>query len=184
MKSKLLFIDTETTGLNPKKNGIIQIAALYEEDEFETQNNPLTYGAKIDKEALKINGIKKKWIKKMPDNGLEKFVTWMDKHVNKYDKSDKFVAVGYNVKFDVEMLHGEANRQAFEFMGSYIDWRVIDVLTLVRTAHYLGQMPAEPTDFKLGTICKVYGIPEPSHNALDDVLATRALFEVITKEWR
>ena len=118
---------------------MIQIAAIYNGHEFEVKHNPLTYGAKVDKEALKINGIKKKWIKRFPDTGLEKFIEWMDKYVQKYNKKDKFIAVGYNVKFDVEFLHGEAKRQKFEFMGSYIDWRVIDVLVLARTAHYLGQ---------------------------------------------
>ena len=183
-KIKLLFIDTETTGLDANKHGIIQIAALYEDDVFNARNNPLSYGAKIDKEALKINGIKKKKIKKFSDTALEDFVEWMDQYVNKFDTNDKFIAVGYNVKFDVEMLHGEARRQNFEFMGSYIDWRVIDVLVLARTAHYLGQMPKEPDDFKLATICEVYGLDVPPHDALEDILATKRLFERIVGEWK
>jgi DNA polymerase-3 subunit epsilon len=108
----------------------------------------------------------------------------MSVYINKYDKEDKFIAVGYNIKFDVEMLHGEANRQGVKYFGSYIDWRVIDVLVLARTAHYLGQLPEEPENFKLGTICKLYGIAEPTHDALDDIRATKELFEKITGEWR
>ena len=68
-------------------------------------------------------------------------------------------------------------------MGSYLDWRVIDVLVLARTAHYLGQMPSEPENFQLETICGVYGIMIDAHDAMDDIKATKILFETIIKEW-
>ena len=183
---KLLFIDVETTGLNPNKNGVIQVAMLHQDKELNLQVNPIPLGVKIDKEALKINGVKKKWIKKMPDHEkqFQKMLNFLEEYVNPFKKDDKFVAVGYNVKFDVEFLHGWAKREDYKYMGSFIDWRVIDVLVLARTAHYLGQMPSEPENFKLGTICKVYGIKEPQHDALDDIKATRELFLKITKEWK
>ena len=182
--SKLLFVDVETTGLNPDIHGVIQVAALYEDKEFTAKVNPgknVTY----DKEALKINKIKKKKIKKFPKSNvvLSNFVRWMKEEVSPYDKNDKFIAVGYNVKFDVEFLHGWARRENFEFMGSYIDWRVIDVLVLARTAHYLGQLPGKPEDFKLGTICELYGINGATHDALEDIKATRELFYRITRRW-
>ena len=183
--SKLLFLDTETTGLDPDKNGVIQVAMIAGNDEFNVKLNPLSLGVKVDKEALKINGIKKKHIKKRMNHELAfgKMIEWLDERVNKYDKTDKFVVVGYNVKFDVEMLHGWARREEFEYMGSYIDWRVIDVLTLARTAHYLGQLPGEPENFKLGTICELYGIDGATHDALEDIRATKELFNKIIKEW-
>jgi DNA polymerase III epsilon subunit-like protein len=55
---------------------------------------------------------------------------------------------------------------------------------MARLAHHLGQMPGEPENFKLGSVCKVYGIPEPTHDALEDVLATRVLYEKIVRRWR
>ena len=186
MKSKVLYLDTETTGLDPHKNGVIQVAMIGPDNKtFNVNINPIPLGVKIDKEALKINGIKKKWIKKYPDSSkqFKKMLKFMKGYVDQYNKTDKMVVIGYNVKFDVEFLHGWAKREEFDFMGSFIDWRVIDVLVLARTAHYLGQMPAEPEDFKLGTICKVYGIKEPSHDAMDDIVATKMLFERITNEW-
>ena len=185
MKTKLLFLDTETTGLDPNKHGVIQVAMIADHGMLDLQVNP---GKKVeyDKEALKINGIKKKKIKKFPASTpqFNKMLDFLGEGVNKYDKKDKYVAVGYNVKFDVEMLHGWARREGYEYLGSFIDWRVIDVLVLARLAHYLGQMPSEPEDFKLGTICQVYDMPVPDHDAMTDVMATRILFEKIIKEWK
>lgn len=186
MKSKLLFLDTETTGLDPNKNGVIQVAMIHGNHELEFKVNPLPLGVKVDKEASKINGYKKKHIKKLPNHKamFEKMKGYLDIYLNPFDKEDKFTVVGYNVKFDVEFLHGWAEKEEFKFMGSYLDWRVIDVLVLARTAHYLGQMPSEPENFKLETICKVYGITINAHDALDDIKATKELFEIITREWK
>ena len=184
--NKILFLDTETTGLDPNKNGIIQVAMLTEDGcELNMRVNP---GKKVkyDKEALKINGIKKKQIKKFPKS-KEQFkgmIKWLETLVVPFDPKDKLIVVGYNVKFDVEMLHGWARREKFKYMGSYLDWRVIDVLVLTRMAHYLGQLPEEPENFKLGTICKVFGIDEPTHDAMDDVYAVRAIFYKLVEDWK
>lgn len=186
MKPKLLFLDTETTGLNPKKHGVIQVGMIYGKQELMFNVNPIPLGVKIDKEALKVNGIKKKKIKKYTDHHVQfaHMLDFLGKGVNQYNKKDKYVVVGYNVKFDVEFLHGWAEREDFVYLGSYLDWRVIDVLVLARTAHYLGQMPSEPEDFKLSTICEIYGIEGANHDALDDIRATKELFEAITKKWK
>ena len=183
---KLLFLDTETTGLNPNKHGVIQVAMIHGKHEFMIHVNPLPLGVKVDKEASKINGFKKKDIKKLPYHltQFNEMKGYLDIYINPFDKKDKFTVVGYNVKFDVEFLHGWADRENFEFMGSYLDWRVIDVLVLARTAHYLDQMPSEPKDFKLETICEVYGIKINAHDALDDIKATKELFYKLIKEWK
>ena len=81
----MLWLDTETTGLNPKKHGVIQIACLYEEGKIPyPQNIPVIFnelsncmGCKIDKEALRINGHKKKKIKGYPENTFEHFIDFL-----------------------------------------------------------------------------------------------------------
>jgi len=178
MTKKLLWLDLETTGLIPCEHSPIQIAAIYEHGErvetFDRLVNP--EGFKIDKEALKINGHKKKKLKTYPTDTLDKFVAFMDCYVDKYDKDDKFTVIGYNVKFDLEMIHCWARKKGFDYMGSYLDWRVVDVLVLARNEWLMGNMPSEPKDFKLGTICEVYGVKVPDHDAAVDIKATRELY--------
>lgn len=183
---KLLWLDTETTGLDAKKHGVIHIAALYEEAAIPYyENAPFVFnelsnamGCKIDKEALRINGHKKKKIKKYPNSGetFNHFIDFLDHRVDKFDKEDKITIMGYNVKFDLEMLHAWAKRESYDYLGSYLDWRVVDVLVLARNEWLMGRMPSDPVDFKLGTICEVYGIKPPNHDALDDIKATRKLY--------
>lgn len=182
---KFLYLDVETTGLDPNKHGVIQVACIITEgktilkakevDRLDMLFNPLSIGCKIDKEALKINGHKKKNIKKYPKDTFSTIINFFEKYINKYDTDDKFIVVGQNVKFDVEFLHGWAKREGFEYMGSFVDWRVIDTLVIARTQHALGKI--NPTDFKLGTLCEEYGIPTPDHNAMVDIVATKKLLK-------
>ena len=88
---------------------------------------------------------------------------------------EEVIVVGQNVKFDVEFLHGWAKREGYEFMGSYVDWRVIDTLVVARLQSALGNI--NPPDFKLATLCKEYGLPEPDHDAMDDIVATKKLLK-------
>jgi len=175
---KMLWLDTETTGLDPNKNGVIQIAALYEEAQIPYYANiPFVFN-ELYKEALRINGHKKKKIKKYPKSSdtFNHFIDFLDSRINKFNKADKMTIMGYNVKFDLEMLHGWAKREGYEYLGSYLDWRVVDVLVIARNEWLMGRMPVEPEDFKLDSICKVYGIKPPDHDALVDIKATRKLY--------
>jgi len=182
---KFLYLDCETTGLDPRKHGVIQVACILAKgktirdakviDRLNIRFNPLSIGCKIDKEALKINGIKKKEIEKFPTDSFKMLIDFLHVYCNPYDPKDKLVAVGQNVKFDIEFLHGWAKREEFNYMGSYIDWRVIDTLVVARLQSALGNI--NPPDFKLATLCKEYGITPPNHDAMDDILATKKLLE-------
>ncbi len=182
---KFLYLDCETTGLDPNVHGVIQVACIVTEgktinvakevDRCNLFFNPKSLGCKIDKEALKINGRTKKEIKKFPKDTFNKLLSFFERHINKYDKEDKFTVVGQNVKFDVEFLHGWAKREEFKYMGSFVDWRVIDTLVLARLEYALGNI--NPPDFKLATLCMEYNIKEPDHDAMDDIVATKELLE-------
>jgi len=189
MQKKFLYLDCETTGLDPNTHGVIQVACIVAEGEtikkakeIDRCNlffNPKSIGCKIDKEALEINKRTKKEIKKFPKHTFKTLISFFEKHINKFDKEDKFIVVGQNVKFDVEFLHGWAKREEFDFMGSYVDWRVIDTLVLARLQHALGRI--DPPDFKLATLCMEYDIEEPDHDAMGDIVATKKLLKRMLK---
>jgi len=188
-RMKFLYLDCETTGLDPNKHGVIQVACIVakgkdinhakEVDRLNLRFNPLSIGCKIDKEALKINGIKKKQIKKYPTDSFDKLIKFFEKYVVPYNKEDKFIVIGQNVKFDVEFLHGWAKREDYDYMGSFVDWRVIDTLVIARLESALGNI--NPPDFKLGTLCEEYCIDVPDHDAMDDIVATKKLLEEMIK---
>ena len=187
---KCCFLDLESSGLDSKENAVLQIACIYEEDGVvkDTFNSYLkpTKDKIITSEALLVNGITKKQIKKFPKSKkvFYDFINFLDSKVDKFDKEDKMTLIGYNVNFDRNFLNQLAVDNNFKYLHAYIDYRMVDVMQLSRTAWLLGIMPENPINFKLGTICKLYGIEEPTHDAMDDISATRELFLELTKGWK
>jgi DNA polymerase-3 subunit epsilon len=102
MSLKLLFFDTETTGVRYWKDGIHQISGYIDIDgeiketfDFKVQPNP---NAEISDEALAIANITREQIANYPPMKtiyLE-LVKMLGKYVDKYDKTDKFYLVGFN----------------------------------------------------------------------------------------
>ena len=107
---KILYVDCETTGLNAYKNGIIQLAGIIEINnkqmvEFDIKMKPFKDDI-IEEKALQVSGITEKDIEKFQsaESGYNKIIQIFDTYINKYDKNDKFIICGYNVKFDVDFL--------------------------------------------------------------------------------
>lgn len=123
---KTIYLDTETTGTDPKSCAIIQIAALIEIDGEEKDQWTATMrphqGAFIDQNALRVNGYKQEEIGHFasPIEVYQKFVALMAKHVDRYDKQDKFQVVGYNVRFDLDMIDAMARRCGEPFLWAYL----------------------------------------------------------------
>ena len=178
---KIAWIDTETTGINFKDSAILQLAVLIEIDkkiveEFSINMQPHE-DATIAPAALRVHGITHvQWEHfDLPTIGLHKLRQQLGKHVNKYNKNDKFVVAGYNVNFDVQMLRSIFLRDGDKFFGSWFFWPVIDVQTYVAEA--IISQNLNLVNYKLGTVCKHYGIDIEAHEALSDITATRNLYK-------
>ena len=182
MKQKVLWFDTETTGLDPKKNGMTEIACIVEVDGVVVDEillfiNTESYSMDIeyDAYALKITKKTKEVIFAYPSSSHQfmKFIIFLDKHVHKFDKTDKFIPAGFNVKFDIDMLQAWFLDNGNKFYGSYFSYKDVDNFALVKFMKY--QKMFNTKDDKLGTICEYFKIPLDAHNALDDIRATREL---------
>ena len=108
--SKIFYFDTETTGLNPKRHDIIQLAYIVEIDgevkeEGQFKLQPMNYDT-IDRGALEVNKITIEQLKtyQQPKLVHGQIVNLLDKYVDKYNKLDKFIPTGYNVQFDMDMF--------------------------------------------------------------------------------
>lgn len=179
-ETKIFWCDTETTGLNAWKNDIIQLAGLVEVndivlEEFNLNCQPHSY-ENVEDTALAVHGISLDDIKQF-DNPLKtwnKFCRMLDKHVNKYDKNDKFILAGYNASFDKDMLYAWWSKCEQQFFGSYFEYKVFDVFPLVYMfATYYGW---DVPNHKLETICDYLGIPIQAHDALWDIKASREVY--------
>ncbi len=184
MSDKTFHFDTETTGLNPYVHDIWQLAFLVEIDGkiVEEQNwtmQPERFDT-VRPEALEVTGITIEELKtfEKPAIVFKRFIKFLDSHIDKYNKTDKFVQSGFNVKFDTDMLRGWFQKNNHKYYGSYFTSQYLDVMGAI---FWLVKAEVFPQfeNYKLKTICDALGIEIDAHEVLSDIKATKVLADVI-----
>ena len=180
MVKQIAWIDVESTGLDPVKNDVVQIALLVEEDGkiIETANIKMrpNYGGMISGKALKMNH---KTIEEIgqysaPCEGLYEFKKILQTYVHPRHKYDKFIIAGYNIKFDVEMLNQAFLKNGDKYFFSWFFSCFLDVQSTV--AEYILAEDTTLENYKLKTVCSHFGIKFKAHDAMEDIKATRELY--------
>ena len=190
---KLLFIDTETTGLDDQTCAMWQLAGIIEidgkiETEFNIHMRP-NPDQNINIGALEATNVTFENImraSKSQYEGYNEFMYLLDSHINKYDTSDKFFMVGYNShSFDSNFIRQFMKIHDNVYYGSYFWHPNIDVM-LVAAYAAMADRDKLP-NFKLGTVCQSLGITfdeKEAHDALYDVKKTKEIFELLRKEYK
>ena len=180
---KILFIDTETGGLDPKISAaLIQLSGVIrinkkDVEKFNFYIKPFEH-SEVSPEALKVQGRTTEELEsekyKSEKEVFKQFTELLDKYVDKYNKKDKFIVAGYNVKFDINMLNSFFKRNRSNYLFSYISSVTIDPLPCIGFLQLCGILP-ELENNKLETWCKHFGIEFSAHDSMEDVLATEKL---------
>jgi len=192
---KILWLDTETTGLDPQKHGLIQIAMVmdidgkvedeisldiqpFQKDIMSIQNDNNVFWADniIWKDENTPTGITFADIAKfmLPDEAYAEIIIFLNKHIDKFDKADKAYLGGYNVKFDASFISEFFKKIGDKYLGSFLNWKCLDPLYRLWEMDYKGNISLD--NYKLETVCNHYGIEISAHNALSDIKATRELW--------
>lgn len=181
MNKKVFWFDVETTGLDAKRQDIIQLAYLIEIDkeikeEGSLRLQPFNY-ATIDKMALEVSKTTIEDLKtyQSPPRAYQLIVSHLDKYVDKYNKQDKFAPAGYNIGFDTRFLKEFFLKNNNKYYGAYFNYHLLDVFSLLFILEYKGLLKLE--NYKLETVAKYFDINYHSHNALDDIKTTRIVFQ-------
>jgi DNA polymerase-3 subunit epsilon len=181
---KLIFIDVETTGLDHKKNAIIQLAGIIRIDG--RIKDRFNYKMQPHKEAtIDVNEQLAMRYRTKQETGFKKFKKLLEKHVNPYNKKDKFYFVAYNSKFDENFLRAWFLRNDDKYFGSYFWNPSLDVMQLALRDVMLKGERHELDNMKLGTVCKHYGIrvkEDDLHDAAYDIKITKDLYNKIVKK--
>lgn len=185
---KCIWLDTETTGLDPIKNGIIQLSGLIEIDgeikeSFDYDIKPFPED-EINEESLSINGKTKEQILNdpaflSPYKVYEDFKGILGKYVDKYNKNDKFTPMGQNVQFDLNFLRNFFIKNNDKYFGSFIAWQEVDLLAFARLLRYTGKISVD--NCKLETLAKYIGKEYKAHDALEDIRMTREILKELIK---
>lgn len=159
-------LDLETTGLNPKTDKIIEIGAVRVESgkvtgTFESLVNP---GRPLEERIVALTGLKDEELKSAP--GIAEILSEIMEFVK------DAVLLGHSVLFDYSFLKKAAvnQRMTFERQG-------IDTLRIAR--RYLPELESRSLD----SLCGHYKIPHRAHRALEDAMATCALYDKLWEDF-
>lgn len=190
---KLIYLDTETTGLDPEKCAIWQLSGKIEINKrivdkfniFMRPNPDQTINiAALEATKTTLDTIIKAELSQF--EGYNKFMYILDNHINKYDTSDKFFMVGYNShSFDSSFVRTFMKMHSNPYYGSYFWHPSIDVMLLA--AYAAMKERSNLPNFKLGTVCKSLGIEfdeDEAHDALYDVSKTEEIFNLFREEYQ
>ena len=177
---RLCYIDVETTGLNVNKHAIIQLAYIIEIDGEVKETgsykiNPKSYSRKVEisSGALAISGTSIEDLETY-DDSAECFAKFK-KVLNSYIAvGEKLTLVAYNAVFDLKFLQAWFNDNGSKDYGRYFTYKELDVFALVKYLVYLDAFPTLQSH-TLSKMCEWAGIELEAHNALSDIIATRAL---------
>lgn len=173
---EMLVFDTETTGLSPETNHVIQLSAIkcvidegcqfHEIARMDTYINP---GYKLPAKIIEITGI--------TDEKLANYSSEEKQWDAIYEFfGDSPIVCGHNVPFDVSMMKAMYRRYGKEF--SPID---LDTLRMAQELH----RKDEAGSHKLGALAEHFGLDYglAFHNSMDDVVATMRLLRLFVEEY-
>lgn len=161
-----IFYDTETTGLSPERDRIIEFAAYDEElkKEFVSLINP---GFPIPAEATAIHGITNDMVANAPTFA----VVWQQ--IMEFCQGEVVLVAHNNDAFDAPFLKAECARNQVPFLKCPF----LDSLKWAR--RYRPDLPRHTLQF----LRESYGITaNQAHRALDDVIVLHQVFTAMTDD--
>lgn len=183
-----MIIDIETSGFNPKKNALLEIAAVIVEfncnreleitERYSTHIIPFK-NAELDESALKFNGID-------PFHPFRMAVEETDalhmifkpiRHAIKRNHCTRAILVGHNPAFDINFLNAAIQRTQNK-RSPFHPFSTFDTATL-------GGLVYQET--VLAKIARAAGLEwnnEKAHSALYDAEMTAELFCLIVNRWK
>ena len=174
---RLLFIDTETGGLDPQKHSLLSIALVVWEDcniidslELLINDGVLL----VTDEALAINKIIiEDHIKDAlnPAIATEKLLLFIDKH---FTGNNKITLAGHNVHFDVAFLKTFLSKNNKKF-SNYFSHRIVDTSSILYYLFLSGVINQKAiSSDKAFEHFEIH--VQGRHTALGDAIATAELF--------
>ena len=156
--SSYTVIDTETTGLNPRRDELLELAALRVRDDiivarFRSLVRP---ASRIPPEITRINGISDEMVEDAPalDEVLPEYLSFLGDDV----------LYGFNTVFDISFL-----RSRCDLGNDFSDVRKI------AQAVFPGFSPG----YKLSYLARYFNLGSQEHRALSDCVITKELYDTL-----
>lgn len=187
---KQLFLDVETTGTDPSIHGTWQLAGHVviddvEKERFRLECQPLP-GQMVSKQAMEATRMEIDRLRTMPPavDTFREFKKILSRHVDKYNKKDKFELIGYNARFDADFTRAWFENLGDVYWGSWFWFPPIDVMNLCM--FMLQRRRGELENFKQSTVASFLNVEfeGPAHEADHDIDVTRRLYQRLVDDPR
>jgi DNA polymerase III subunit epsilon len=180
---KTLWMDLETTGLDPIKDKIVEIAIIYENgEELKTFHKYVYYDVYPESfEYVKnINNLNEDFLKEKGVKESEMYIdllAFLNSIIEQFDREDKAVIAGYCVNFDIQFLRSLFLNYSNKFYGSYFVSCYVDVFCFI--ADEVKRDKLKLDNYKLKTVCDYYKVDIKAHSAMSDIESTKQLYKRI-----
>lgn len=186
---KQVFLDVETSGLSTYNNGIWQLSAIIVIDgkEYERFNEKckLFPGQEWD---IEVAGMFEEAYAAYetfpePQTVFNKLEAFLKTYINPFDRNDKALMYGYNVKYDEGFIRKFWKNNNNNFFGSWFCTPSIDIMSLA--AERLKEVRSQMPNFKLGTVANYLDIEineDRLHDAMYDTELTYQIYQLVTNE--
>jgi DNA polymerase III epsilon subunit-like protein len=179
---KILFVDTETGGVDPLNDSLLSIGLvvwkafnIIDYKEILINDGVLN----VTSEALKINGInldehkKHALTSKEAIHELDKFL------LSHFRQNEKVTIGGHNVNFDVNFLKTFLLHNKYDFHKRF-SHRFVDTATILYYLYLSGKLKQKTISSQ--EAFEFFGIEiKNRHSALGDAIATAELFSILLK---
>lgn len=171
---QIIWLDTETSGLDPNQNGIIEIGAIIGDGDHELNAICNPGAVMYHPDALRVNKIDMEDIREATP--IKDVLIEFDQHVE-----DWATIAGHNVAgFDIPFLKAAYRRAGIKWRFGY---HSIDTMVIAATLRYLGVLDVR--SLSLGALADHFNIEQDqSHRALSDVKTTRILFGFLKRKMK
>lgn len=186
---KFIYLDTETTGLDKEKDDIIQLSGILSangvSEEFDFRIKPRE-GVHLSDSAYQAHLVTEEEMQSYPEASeiFPQFMALLNKHVDRFDRADKFFFVAYNAEFDYGFMRNWFKLNSESYFNSWFHHPPLDVMQLA-AFHLMGKR-AQMKNFKLTTVYEeLMGHSfDNAHDALEDVKAMKEILSKIVENQR
>lgn len=181
---KLLFIDTETGGLDEFKHSLLTIGLVYWEDgkvldtkEIFISKEKYSYvQAALDVNKIDLDQLRKEGVSEI--DAIKEIESFCEKNFGK----NKVTICGHNTAFDVNFIR-ELYRRNKESYTSRFNYRFLDTACILKFLYIKGKFKMDiSTSDKAFEYFKIEVEENKRHTALGDAEATAKLFTLLLSE--
>lgn len=192
---KIVFIDTETTGLDPERHSLLSFAATLwsNEEPGEWMAPQFTVDFQVEDEvvwskaAYAVNGINPYAYGREEALTIDRALTRIcDTFFYSWNLTDPLIFGGHNVAFDLSFLRATAGKNKSGYLPSFFNKhiRAVDTVTCARLLQAWGELDENIScslDSIMRDLMKRAGSEWRSegtaHAALDDALASKCIWD-------